>query len=132
RRNRDVELPECADRPTAGGSTEATMQTTNQQHSEDRPTGLGAGLRRPAFGLSREKAYRLELALAMRGGGVINVFEELTEEVTPERLAQYAEDIAAQIKNGGTRSFSDSWSATGQRAWVNLGEVSAFTVRQAK
>jgi hypothetical protein len=108
------------------------MQTTNQQHAEDRSAGLGLGLKRPAFGLSREKAFRLELVLAMRGGGVLNIFEELSEEVTAERLAQYAEDIAAQIKSGGTRTFSDAWTATGQRAWVNLGEVTAFTVRQAK
>jgi hypothetical protein len=108
------------------------MQTTNQQLSEDRPAGLGLGLKQPVFGLSREKAFRLELVLAMRGGGVINVFEELSEEVSAERLAEYAETIAAQIKGAETRTFSDAWTATGQRAWVNLGEVTAFTVRQAK
>ena len=111
------------------------MDTTKQQLSEDRPAGLGLGLgpKRPAaFGLSREKAFRLELVLAMRGGGVINVFEELSEEVNAEKLAEYAETIAAQIKGGEMRTFCDAWTATGQRAWVNLGEVTAFTVRQAK
>jgi hypothetical protein len=30
------------------------------------------------------------------------------------------------------RAFADAWTATGQRSWVSLGEVVAFTVRQAK
>ncbi len=109
------------------------MRTVNQQQlSEDAPGGPGLGLKRPTFGLSRDRVNRLELVLAMRGGGVINVFEELEDEVTAERLEQYGAELATQIANGETRAFVDAWSATGQRSWVNLGEVTAFTVRQAK
>jgi hypothetical protein len=109
------------------------MRILNQQQlSDDVPAGPGLGLRKPTFGLSRERINRLELVLAMKGGGVINVFEELDDEVTADRLEEYAAELATQIANGETRSFSDAWNATGQRSWVNLGEVSAFTVRQAK
>ena len=108
------------------------MQTTNQQLSEDVPAGPGFGLKRPTFGLAREHVNRLEVVLAMRSGGVINVFDELDDEVTADRIEQYAAALATGIANAETRHFSDAWSATGQRSWVNLGEVTAFTVRQAK
>jgi hypothetical protein len=109
------------------------MPSVNQQQlSEDTPAGPGLGLKRPTFGLSRERINRLELVLAIRGGGVINVFDELDDEVTEERLETYSNELAEQIAAGKTRAFADSWTATGQRSWVNLGEVTAFTVRQAK
>jgi hypothetical protein len=109
------------------------MQAVNQQPlSDDAPAGPALGLKRPTFGLSRERINRLELILAMRGGGVINVFDELDEEVTEERLESYSNELAEQVSAGTTRAFADSWTATGQRSWVNLGEVTAFTVRQAK
>lgn len=108
------------------------MRILNQQLSDDVPAGPGFGLKRPTFGLAREHVNRLELVLAMRGGGVINVFEELEDELNADRLEQYAAELATQIANGETRSFTDAWTATGQRSWVNLGEVTAFTVRQAK
>jgi hypothetical protein len=108
------------------------MRIVNQQLSEDVPAGPGFGLKRPTFGLSRENANRLEIVLAMRGGGVINLFEQVQDEVNEERLQKYSSELAEQIAGGETRSFADAWSATGQRSWVNLGEVVAFTVRQAK
>src|SRR5688572_8509015 len=108
------------------------MDIAKQQLTEDVPAGPGFGLKRPAFGLAREPINRLEVVLAIRGGGLLNVFVELTEEVTAERLDDYAQQLAADIQAGNTRSFTDAWSATGQRAWVNLGEVAAFSVRQAK
>lgn len=112
---------------------EALMSFLNQQQlSEDAPAGPEFGLKRATFGLSRGRVNRLELVLAMRGGGVINVFEELSDEATPDRLEAYAAELATQIANNETRSFTDAVSATGQRSWVNLGEVSAFTIRQAK
>ena len=103
-----------------------------QQLSDDVPAGPGFGLKRPTFGLSRERENRLELVLAMRGGGIINVFDDLDEEITAERLEAYAADLATRIANGETRAFSDAWTATGQHSWVNLGEVVAFTVHKAK
>ena len=109
------------------------MAITNQQHlSEDAPAGPGFGLKRPTFGLSRERVNRLELVLAMRGGGIVNVFDELEDEVSAEQLERYAQELSGQIKSGDTRAFADAWTATGQRSWVSLGEVVAFTVRQAK
>jgi hypothetical protein len=74
----------------------------------------------------------LELVLAMRGGGIVNVFDELEDEVSAEQLDRYAQALSLQIKNGEMRAFADAWTATGQRSWVSLGEVVAFTVRQAK
>ena len=108
------------------------MRIVNQQLSEDAPAGPGFGLKRPTFGLSRERMNRIEVVLAMRGGGVINVFDQIEGEVTEEGLEQYARELTEQIGGGKPRSFADSWSSTGQRSWVNLGEVTAFTVRQAK
>ena len=108
------------------------MAFINQQLSEDVPPSPGFGLKKATFGLSRERVNRLEVVLAMRGGGIINLFEELDDDVTAERLDAYARKLADEIQRGEARSFSDAWSATGQRAWVNLGEVTAFTVRQAK
>jgi hypothetical protein len=108
------------------------MRIVNQKLSEDSPAGPAVGLKRPTFGLSRERVNRLELVLAVRGGGVINVFDEIEDEVTSERLEAYSIELADQIKSGATRSFVDSWSDTGQRSWVDLGEIVAFTVRQAK
>ena len=108
------------------------VANNQQQMSEDAPAGPGFGLKRPTFGLSRERVNRLELVLAMRGGGIVNVFDELADEVSSETLEAYAEELARQIKGGDMRAFTDAWTATGQRSWVSLGEVVAFTVRQAK
>ena len=108
------------------------MRIVNQQLSEDAPAGPGFGLKRPTFGLSRERMNRVEVVLAMRGGGVINVFDQVAGEVSEEGLEQYARELTEQIGTGKARSFADSWNSTGQHSWVNLGEVTAFTVRQAK
>ena len=108
------------------------MRIVNQQLSDNAPAGPALGLKRPTFGLSRERINRVEVILAMRGGGVLNVFEELDDEVNAERLEQYARELTEQIQTGKPRSFADAWSSTGQHSWVNLGEVTAFTVRQAK
>lgn len=107
------------------------MDTRNQL-SENTPAAPGFGLRKPAFGLSRERISRIELVLALRGGALVNVFEELGDEVNAERLDAYANELAEQIAGGKGRSFADAWSSTGQRSWINLGEVTAFTIRQAK
>jgi hypothetical protein len=109
------------------------MDISNQQLSEDVPAAPGFGLKgKPTFGLSREKSNRLELVLALTGGGLINVFVEIDDDATPERVESYSSELASAIGAGEKRSFTDSWGATGQRAWVDLGQVVAFTVRQAK
>jgi hypothetical protein len=107
------------------------METMNQL-TEDVPAGPGFGLKRGSFGLSRERMNRVEITLAMRGGGVLNVFDQVDNEVTDERLEEFAAQLVAQIQTGAARTFADGNSATGQRSWVNLAEVTAFTVRQAK
>jgi hypothetical protein len=116
----------------SAGKEFSVVANNQQQMSEDAPAGPGFGLKRPTFGLSRERVNRLELVLAMRGGGIVNVFDELADEVSSETLEAYAEELARQIKGGDMRAFTDAWTATGQRSWVSLGEVVAFTVRQAK
>ncbi len=107
------------------------MDITNQQLSESAPAGPGFGLKRGTFGMSRDRLNRVEVVLAMRGGGIISVFDEIDSEVTDDRVEQYAAQLVAQIQTGAARSFTDA-ASTGQHSWVNLGEVTAFTVRQAK
>ena len=41
-------------------------------------------------------------------------------------------ELSKEIAAAKTRSFSDAWSATGQKSWVNLAEVVGFSLRQAK
>ena len=108
------------------------MSIRGQNRTGDVPAGPGLGLKRHPFGLVREPINRLELVLAMRGGAVINVFDKVEDEVTEERLDKYLAELAEQIREGRARLFSDAWSATGQKAWVDLGEVTGFTVRLAK
>jgi hypothetical protein len=108
------------------------MRIVNQRQSEDVPADPGFGLKRPTFGLSRERVNRVELNFALRGGGGVTAFVELEDEVTPERLEQYIQELATEISAGKGRTFADATSATGQLTWVNLAEVTAFTARQAK
>ena len=108
------------------------MDFVSRQRGDDVPAGPAAGLKGPTFGLARERLNRIELTLAIRGGSAITVFVEQDDEITAESLEAFAADLSAGISAGQSRSFSDSWNATGQRAWVNLGEVVAFSVRQAK
>ena len=70
--------------------------------------------------------------LAFRSGGVINVNHELEDDITEEQVKAFAEELKAQVKSGDVRGFVDSWSTTGSHAWVNMGDVSAFSVRPAR
>ena len=89
---------------------------------------------RPSFGLARDQGRRVEVSFAMKNGGMLTVVEELDEPLTAELLQQYSDKLAGEISEGGTatRTFADAFSASGQRAWVILREVVAFSVRPAK
>jgi hypothetical protein len=108
------------------------MEISSKRQSDDVPAGPAAGLKGPTFGLARERLNRLELSLAIRGGGSLTVFVELDGEVSPEAVEAYAQELAEGVAAGQSRTFVDSSTATGQRSWVNLGEVVAFSVRQAR
>ena len=96
------------------------------------PVGPAAGLKGPTFGLARERLNRLEVALAIRGGGSLTVYVDLNSEVSPEVMESFASELAEGVAAGQTRTFVDSSTATGQRSWVNLSEVVAFSIRQAR
>ena len=87
---------------------------------------------RPSFGLVRDQGRRIEVTLALKNGGMLTAIEEMDEDLTDELVTAFGEQLAKDVASGGTRSFADGWSASGQRAWVNLGEVVAFSVRPAK
>ena len=65
---------------------------------------------------------------------MLTAIEEMNEPLTAELLESYSEQLAKDIAEGGTgtRTFADGWTASGQRAWVVLREVVAFSVRPAK
>ena len=87
---------------------------------------------RPSFGLVRDQGRRIEVTLALKNGGMLTAIEELDEDLNDELVQRFSEQLASEVAAGGTRTFTDSWNASGQRAWVNLGEVVAFSVRPAK
>lgn len=68
----------------------------------------------------------------MRSGVILSVYEDADEDVTEKLIEKYAVELTTAVAAGGQRSFNDSWGATGQRSWVNLGDVSAFAVRPAR
>ena len=91
---------------------------------------FGAG--RPTFGLIKDQGKRLEISLALKNGGLLTVTEEMGEDLTEDRVKEFSEQLAKDVASGATRTFADAWNASGQHAWVNLGEVVAFSVRPAK
>lgn len=94
------------------------------------PTPPGSAHAGPAFGISRQPTTRIELVFTLKSGNSILIHQDLREPVTAERLDSLASELADQIsKDPGPRTFADDWSASGQRAWVNLAEVAAFSLR---
>jgi hypothetical protein len=106
--------------------------TANEPRLEESSAPPGFGPQRTAFGMTRDRGRRLEIVLTMRGGGLLTVYDELDEEITEEAIQQYAETLGAEVTGGKSRTFSDSWGATGQRSWISLAEVTGFAVRPAR
>ncbi|MGE3267297.1 MAG: hypothetical protein AB7P40_01025 [Chloroflexota bacterium] len=92
----------------------------------------GLGIGRPTFGMTRDQGKRVEVSLSLKSGSTVIVVEELDEALTADILADYAKGLSKDIAEGRPRSFVDSWGSSGQHAWVNLGEVVAFSLRPSK
>ncbi|MDP8923116.1 MAG: hypothetical protein M3O34_09615 [Chloroflexota bacterium] len=111
---------------TSGDGATSQGGATNQGEAPR----FGAG--RPTFGLVKDQGKRLEIAFALKNGGLLTVTEETGDDLTEERVKEFSEQLAKDVAGGATRTFADAWNASGQRAWINLGEVVAFSVRPAK
>lgn len=85
------------------------------------------------FGISRQPTARIEIVFALKSGNHVTAYQETAAPVTAESLDAFAKELAEQLAgNPGQRTFVDDWGASGQRAWVNLSEVAAFSVRPAR
>ncbi|MFN8523448.1 MAG: hypothetical protein U0821_10140 [Chloroflexota bacterium] len=99
--------------------------------NETPSTGL-PGVSRPTFGMARDQGRRIEVTLVLDESGTLTVLDEAAESVSAESLDAYAAKLSEDIAAKATRSFADAWGSTGQRAWVSLGKVVAFSVRPAR
>ena len=91
-----------------------------------------ASASRPPFGLARDQGRRIEVSFLLKNGGAFTIIEEMEQALTAELLESYSDQLAKDIAAGTTRAFADGWGATGQRAWVDLGQVAAFSTRPAR
>ncbi len=107
------------------------MDDSAQMQAET-SSGPRLGIGRPTFGMTRDQGKRLEVTFVMKNGGMISAVEELDEALSAAVLADYAKQLGKDLAEGRPRTFVDTWTATGQYAWVNLGEVVAFSLRPAK
>jgi hypothetical protein len=96
------------------------------------PSAPRLGIGRPSFGMSRDLGKRLEITFVLKSGGVMTAVEELDESLTADVVADYAKQLTRDQAEGRPRSFVDGWGTGGQHAWINLGEVVAFSLRPAK
>jgi hypothetical protein len=101
----------------------------NQSEGASAPR-LGIG--RPAFGMQRDQGKRIEITFVLKNGGSLSAVDEIEESLTADLLADYAKQLNKDLAEGRPRSFVDGWNTGGQHAWVNLGEVVAFSLRPAK
>ena len=120
------------DRVTGPSSVTDTVDVLNGGGVTSQGEAPRFGVGRPTFGLVKDQGKRLEISLALKNGGMLSVNEELGDDLTEERVKEFSEQLAKDVAGGATRTFSDSWNTSGQQAWVNLGEVVAFSVRPAK
>jgi hypothetical protein len=91
---------------------------------------FGAG--RPTFGMARDQGRRIEIAFALKNGGLLTAIEELEDTLSAAQVARYAEQLEKDIAEGKKRTFTDGWAASGQHVWIDLREVAAFSLRPAK
>jgi len=63
---------------------------------------------------------------------MLSAVNHLDQDLTAELLQSYADQLAKDVAASATRTFIVAWAASGQRAWINLGEVVAFSARPAK
>ena len=87
----------------------------------------------PPFGISRSSSQRIELVFALRNGGMLAVTHDLGKPVTAETLDRFCTELRQAVgKDGEWRDFEDSWSGSGQRAYVQFSEIVGFTARPAR
>ncbi len=85
------------------------------------------------FGISRSPSQRMELVFALRNGGMLALTHDLGAPVTAESLGAFCDELRQAVGVGGEwRDFGDAWAGTGQRAYIQLGEVIGFTARPAR
>ena len=101
----------------------------NQSEGSSAPR---VGFGRPTFGMTRDLGKRLEVSFVLKNGGSLTAVEEIPESLTEAVLADYAKQLSRDIAEGKPRTFVDSWGTSGQHAWINLGEVVAFSLRPSK
>jgi hypothetical protein len=90
------------------------------------------GIGRPTFGMQRDLGKRVEIIFVLKNGGTLSAVEELDESLTADVVADYAKQLTRDLAEARPRTFVDGWGTSGQHAWVNLGEVVAFSLRPAK
>ena len=108
------------------------MRRVNAPHAqgETREPSLPG---RVPFGIARGPGNRIELAFALRQGGVLGVNHELAEPVTAESLDRFCRELREAVAAGKDWvDFADAWGGTGQRAYLQLSQVVGFTARPAR
>jgi hypothetical protein len=104
--------------------------TPPQLESESREPALPG---RVPFGIARGPGNRIELVFALRQGGVLAVSHDLGASVTADSLDRFCKELREAVEAGKDWwQFADAWGGSGQRAFVNLGEVVGFTARPAR
>ena len=92
----------------------------------------GFGVGRPTFGMARDQGRRIEVAFALKNGGLLTAIEELEDTLSAALVARDAEQLEKDVAEGKKRTFTDGWAASGQHTWVDLREGAAFSLRPAK
>jgi hypothetical protein len=85
------------------------------------------------FGISRSPSQRVELVFALRNGGMLALTHDMGAPVSAETLDKFCAELRQAVGAGDDwREFGDAWAGTGQRSYVQLGEVIGFTARPAR
>lgn len=106
-------------------------RSTPTRSQGEEPPAFGLG--RPRFGLSKETSHRVELLFALKSGASLTVFHYLADELSEVTLNAFVEQLEDKVGTGhGRLTFVDSWGSTGLRAWVDIENVAAFSVRPVR